>query len=348
MTTSIEDKIHMKSFISFTSPRQSGRRRLLVFFITGNPGLIEYYRTFLTHLYAIVSRSTSLQGVDLHVFGQSLGGFDTHQHEDAAHEDELPLGLEAQIQRVHHMLLDAVQSMRVSDGNSPVKVVLVGHSVGAYILLEILQRQQESRRQDKLQTQYVEIVGGICLFPTVTHIAQSRSGTKFGFFFTIPHVAFLAASLVKALTFWIPPQLLTALVSLVTQFPHGAAATTTAFIKSKWGIRQALHMAKDEIATITEDRWDEGLWGATVASSSPKTKLFFYFGENDHWVGDRTRDELIAARAYQTTRGDEWRPKMEIDQNGIPHGFCIKHSVPIAEKVKEYIVEILRVEQVMH
>ncbi|KAK5013236.1 hypothetical protein LTR16_003873, partial [Cryomyces antarcticus] len=235
--------------------------------------------------------------------------------------------------------------MRVSDGNSPVKVVLVGHSVGAYILLEILQRQQESRRQDKLQTQYVEIVGGICLFPTVTHIAQSRSGTKFGFFFTIPHVAFLAASLVKALTFWIPPQLLTALVSLVTQFPHGAAATTTAFIKSKWGIRQALHMAKDEIATITEDRWDEGLWGATVASSSPKTKLFFYFGENDHWVGDRTRDELIAARAYQTTRGDEWRPKMEIDQNGIPHGFCIKHSVPIAEKVKEYIVEILRVEQ---
>ncbi|TKA44528.1 hypothetical protein B0A49_12650, partial [Cryomyces minteri] len=279
MTT---DKIHMNSSSSFIPPRQSRRRRLLVFFITGNPGLIEYYRTFLTHLYAIVSRFTSLQGVDLHLFGQSLGGFGIHQHGDAAHEDELPLGLEAQIQRVHHTLLDAAQSMRISDGDRPVKVVLVGHSVGAYILLEILRLQQESRRQDKLQTQYVEIVGGI--------------------------------------------------LSLVTRFPHDAAATTAAFIKSKWGIRQALHMAKDEIATITEDRWDDELWGAAVASSSPKTKLFFYFGENDHWVADRTRDELIAARAYQTTRGEEWRPKMEIDQNNIPHGFCIKHSVPTAEK----------------
>jgi len=42
-------------------------------------------------------------------------------------------------------------------------------------------------------------------------------------------------------------------------------------------------MAKDEMETITEDRWDEDIWG--IEHEEPNTKreipkLVFYFGDN--------------------------------------------------------------------
>lgn len=81
-------------------------------------------------------------------------------------------------------------------------------------------------------------------------------------------------------------------------------------------------MAKDEMNEITEDRWDEDIWGAATESASPRLKLIFYFGKRDHWVADHTRDELIAARAYRDG-GEEWKPRMLIDEEGIPHSFPI-------------------------
>jgi len=42
------------------------------------------------------------------------------------------------------------------------------------------------------------------------------------------------------------------------------------------------HMAKDEMETITEDRWDEDIWGVEHEDVDHKyrvPKLVFYFGE---------------------------------------------------------------------
>ena len=79
---------------------------------------------------------------------------------------------------------------------------------------------------------------------------------------------------------------------------------------------------------ITEDRWDEDLWGAAERKEgSPRPKLVFYFGKDDHWVADHSRDELIAARAFQKGQLEGWRPKMLVDDEGIPHSFCISESV---------------------
>lgn len=80
--------------------------------------------------------------------------------------------------------------------------------------------------------------------------------------------------------------------------------------------------------TITADAWDDELWGISKAqgSDNDKTKLYFYFGTDDHWVANETRDELIAARAATGKTGDEDKPTMEIDTHGTPHGFCISKS----------------------
>ena len=99
------------------------------------------------------------------------------------------------------------------------------------------------------------------------------------------------------------------------------------------------HMAKHEMRTITGDKWDAGIWGSramppSYTNTPPRAKLYFFFGEDDHWVADETRDGLIQRYGRAMNHGfeeekdnekekDRWRSVMEIDQSGISHGFCL-------------------------
>lgn len=75
-----------------------------------------------------------------------------------------------------------------------IKVILIGHSVGAYIAMEILRRHRECIKQKGASADTggpgigasVNIVGGILLFPTVVDIAQSSSGRKLTVRFWLP------------------------------------------------------------------------------------------------------------------------------------------------------------------
>ncbi|KAI9818416.1 MAG: hypothetical protein M1827_000475 [Pycnora praestabilis] len=340
-----------------------------IFFITGNPGLISYYTTFLAHLSAILNtpspsqskldqylrgplRSQSQNPPKFHVFGASLAGFETSSH--LPH----PLSLQEQIQYTESRLHEYVRLQRAKlqedmDGSSsgPVKIILVGHSVGAYILLELLRRNSDHGMADR---NAMSMVGGVLLFPTVTHIAKSPLGLSVGKILQLPHFALIISTLVHILTSLVPRLLLYALVRLITRFPKEAATTTVDLITSPMGVRQALHMARDEMTTITADRWDTDIWGASTAPPSQThtapAKLVFHFGRQDHWVANHTRDELIAARGYREDEGGEeaerndWKPKMDIDDQEVPHGFCLerKHSLMVAEKVKGSVEEIVR------
>jgi hypothetical protein len=57
-------------------------------------------------------------------------------------------------------------------------------------------------------------------------------------------------------------------------------------------------------------------------------------------VADHTRDKLIAARGGEGDMKSS-KPVMLIDENGVDHGFCIRHSEIIAEKVKAWIEDIM-------
>lgn len=84
-----------------------------------------------------------------------------------------------------------------------VKVILIGHSVGAYIAMEILRRHREGIKQKGASADTggagigatMDIVGGILLFPTVVDIAQSSSGRKLTVRFCSLSTQFCAESL---------------------------------------------------------------------------------------------------------------------------------------------------------
>ena len=132
-----------------------------IFFITGNPGLIAYYTPFLSTLASLLSTtSTSPAPIRYRIRGHSLAGFTSTTSFPPS-----PYGLAQQISLAAANLTSFLAPPHRSDDNTQ-RTILIGHSVGAYILLELVRRSPRP------------ILGGILLFPTVTHIAQSPSGQK--------------------------------------------------------------------------------------------------------------------------------------------------------------------------
>jgi len=355
MATTLADSIQL--IASTTGTPSTKTKRCVIIFITGNPGLIEYYRTFLTHLHSVLNQSSGDKGKEgalFDVYGSSIPGFEI---EDVVEEERrlrwrriglegaAPFGLGSVIDGVERSVFNIAMKYvggGVGGAEEEPGVILVGHSLGAYIALEVIERHRRRLGKKVRMEGEPRIVGGIGLFPTIVNIGMSEKGRALSTLTKIPFFQTLAPLLITLFLALFPSAILSPLVRLITRMPPSAAATTTAFLKSPHGTNQALFMGKDEMETITADRFTSEIWGATHASPSgvPRPKLFFYFGKNDHWVAGKTRDELMKVRGSGGGT-EEWRPKMEIDKRGIPHGFCIRHNVPVAEKVVEYVREII-------
>jgi hypothetical protein len=174
-------------------------------------------------------------------------------------------------------------------------------------------------------------------------------------------------TIARILFYFAPIAILARLVGLITGMPLAGAEITAQFLQSKHGVRQALHMAKDELAQLTHDQWSDEFWSVHTpdnASSSaleraaggvaeatrshwagnstdnPHTQLHFYWGSNDHWVAQDTRDKIIATRARtEGKNGDERKPIMEIDCHGIGHAFCLSEfgNQVVAKKCGDWI-----------
>ncbi|KAF6237577.1 hypothetical protein HO173_004467 [Letharia columbiana] len=322
----------------------------LIYFLPGNPGLIQYYQPFLSRLNTLLSSSSTTESSRFHICGHTLRGFESAQDGKKTKAPRYPLGLEQQIESQEQLLYNHIKSHRERTGNNP-KVILMGHSVGCYILLELIQ-QHRGKIEGEGEEDF-DLIGGILLFPTITHIAKSPLGMVFGKILQLPYFPEIVGTIAKALSSLVPESFLHRLVKLVTRFPEYAATTTTSFIKSPMGVRQALHLAKDEMTKITDDQWDEEVWGAATSKGTnnrdtANSNLTFYWGKKDRWVATHTRDALIAARGHlsnsQTESGSEyWKPVMMVDNEGMPHDFCttLRNSHSVAGKVKGWVDGII-------
>lgn len=143
----------------------------IIFMITGNPGLISFYEPFLFTLHYLLSSSSISHSPRFHIYGHSLAGFGQTEGEIGE------VGLKAQIEHMEELLFKQVRCWGTNENDSPPKVILMGHSVGAYILLELISRHQESVETKGKED--FDLIGGILLFPTITHLAQSPQGMMY-------------------------------------------------------------------------------------------------------------------------------------------------------------------------
>ena len=179
---------------SISSSSRLNHSQITIYFITGNPGLIGYYHSFLSLLSSALSplSETSSDGVSFRIYGRSLAGFEVGSGTEHRDEEKDGIGcydLEDQILYAQRGLNEVVsrtpESNSKNAGQRPQnqKVILIGHSVGSYIAMEVLRRHRESQNEEG----NFDIIGGIMLFPTVIDIAKSPAGVKLTVSPPFPH-----------------------------------------------------------------------------------------------------------------------------------------------------------------
>lgn len=227
----------MAPVLEIHPPSDQDIDQYLIFFFTGNPGFIAYYKDFFETLHTLLQASTASSNKIFHLVGRSLAGFEDHDNP----LPNPPYSLDQESAIIRNFL----SKQRIPSGSRKDQhykgVILIGHSVGSYILLELL-RQSKLVSEDPADgdCRNINIVAGICLFPTVTHIAKSPSGLKISSLFRIPHFPRIASFVAKLLIFPLPRGLLRFIVRSVTGMPDAGVNTTMQFLESKKGIWQAL------------------------------------------------------------------------------------------------------------
>ncbi|KAG8533766.1 uncharacterized protein KY384_001507 [Bacidia gigantensis] len=316
----------------------------LIFFISGNPGLIYYYEPFLSKLQSLLSLS-SFSPAHFQIYGHSYKGFEISPHVDSISE---PAGLKQQIKHHEECLRGQVRKHQGEFPGKSLKVILVGHSVGSYVLLELIQRHKQMVQNDD-EVDDFDLIGGILLFPTIAEISQSNLGRIARLILPLPGFVGAVGVIARFVTSVLSESALNRVVQLATRFPEYAAKTTTAFLKSSMGVKQALHLARDEMRMI-KNEWDSELELGTILGKEGE----FVHGNvvirdankglQDRWVADHTRDNIIRAQKEQgQVRKEEYTTQSVIDDRGTRHDFCttLDSSDYVAGEVKNWIDDII-------
>ena len=169
--------------INYTTHLQSSgnaRKRVLIFFIPGNPGLVEYYRHFLQIIRKRLNDRVSHTGTQYYISGGSLAGFDVNpgSRKTPVTARGLPLSLDDEVDDVYARLQATVARLRLQhDIRGDLPVVVVGHSIGAYMVLETVAKWKKLAKQGPTN---MEITAGLCLFPTIFELFLSPTGRRVG------------------------------------------------------------------------------------------------------------------------------------------------------------------------
>jgi pimeloyl-ACP methyl ester carboxylesterase len=331
---------HTKHFILHSLPRTPATRLIgLVYFVPGNPGLVEYYDTFFQQLRDSLESDVRQGGdvVSLDVYGTSLAGFHDDDHEPFSASNP-PFTLEDQIEKIY-VDLGSKRPPEEEDKREPSStrhydfVIVMGHSVGSYIALEVFHRHMH----DPSRFPNLHLHHGILLFPTITHIAQSPSGKALNRLRTTPLLDKYAHTVASTAASFLPRSVVEFYCRTIMSFTPAAASATADFVGSRDGIWQALHMGKDEMRCIGEEKWAEALWEVPREAEAHRRKVpkfFFLFGKSDHWVDDVLRDEFLERRRVHGVReGPEYKRGMTevyVDELGrAKHAFCTREGKSI-------------------
>nr|POE78465.1 lipid droplet-associated hydrolase [Quercus suber] len=329
-------------------------RPLLLFFIPGNPGMIEYYRDYLSYLYALLRKQHP--HLNLHIYGTSLLGFEIHQPkpDDSVVTHPGPYDLEDQIahlsaklQRIATTISSAITTT-TTEHEPLLRTIIAGHSVGSWLTLELASRAlstSPSSPPSSYSSSSIEIQACVALFPTIYDLALSPRGRIAKPILLLPGVLLFLHYLVVLLTL-LPDALLHPLVALCASMPARGACVTTAFLRCRGGVYQALFLAKDELAVIGAERessWSEELWaGGGLGTGRRKApRLFFYWGASDGYIAPVVRARVIAARGMGA--GGSGKAVMVVDEHGTDHAFCVEAegNRHVASSTAEFLENIL-------
>lgn len=268
-----------------------GQRNRLIIFIPGNPGVLGVYHDFLVRILNLRpcnndnSRKTRIIAI-------GHNNFDHPDHVDYRAEERICIEetelnfVEREISHKydpHHIELQVINKIvilhRILKLYQNHELYFVGHSIGCYIILRLLQDRQISSIHN----------GSIFLNPALENLALTPKGTTINRIFSLK-LDLLMHSVAYVIDNLLPKQLKLSLTKLLCsdEFVKGSSVMVIESVMQlacQKTLSALIKMAKSELAVV-KDINEDSLIKPHV------DKLELVFAEKDHWVNETFRIKL--------------------------------------------------------
>lgn len=332
------------SFLKFSNPPKIIPPRLIIF-VPGNPGLLGMYHDFLLNLFRAANNCTTSEVLFfdsstnnnndvkpaekqfINILAIGHNNFDHPQHTNFKTEETIIIddGQMNFVERTlaskhanesHHMDLQVLNKTiilkRLLNGASnTARIVFVGHSIGSYIILRLLQERVFSTHHE----------GTILIHPALENLALTEKGSFFNqvFQYKLDYPLRAIAYLMDIL---IPKRIKQALAKYhfsteYMQHSSEIAVESLISIVSHKSLVALIEMAKSEFATVKNLDAD-----SLIGPHSNKLRLIYAI--NDHWVNTDNRKFL-----------QDRYPDLFIEEQPRMHAFVME-----PETVMDYAVKI--------
>ncbi|CAI9097636.1 OLC1v1034109C2 [Oldenlandia corymbosa var. corymbosa] len=264
-----------------------------VLFIPGNPGVVSFYTCFLESLYELLGGNATVTAIS-HV-----------SHTQKNWERGRLFSLQEQID--HKMTF-----MEQELGDNEVPIVLVGHSIGAHICLEMFKRSPEKVRYC------------VCLYPFLAINTKSSTQSIIRKIAASPLICAAVSSIVAffgILPIWASRFIVKS--SLGKLWSSSAVDALCTHVFQYHSIRNVLFMAMTEFKELAEaPDWD--------FIREKRRQFSFLFGLDDHW-GPLHLSEEIAKQVPDVV--------LEVERGGHTHAFSCTEagSLWVAKHVASWI-----------
>ncbi|OCT81290.1 lipid droplet-associated hydrolase [Xenopus laevis] len=272
--------------------------KVLVLVIPGNPGVVGFYRTFMQALYCGLDQQYPVWAISHAGHCSPPRGMDMTQ--DYSQMEDV-FGLNGQVEHKLSFLKAHVPAN--------IKLILIGHSIGCYIILEMMKRTAD-----------LKVLQSIMLFPTIERMAQSPQGK-------------IMTPLLCSLRyiFYMPLYLLSYLpenikMSLVRFILRGIKSVDEASIEACLNLfridcaANAMYMGSQEMVKVLERDND------TIKHNLQK--LIFYYGATDHWCPVQYYEEIKKAFPEGS---------ILLCEKGIRHAFVLDSSNEVASMIIDWL-----------
>ncbi|GAB2300745.1 hypothetical protein Dimus_034782 [Dionaea muscipula] len=267
--------------------------RFHVLFIPGNPGIVTFYKDFLESLYEELEGSASVTAI----------GHICQTSKDWEHGRRFSLQ-----EQIFHKL-DFIDHKLQS---KEVPIILVGHSIGSYISLEMFKRAPR------------KVIYCIGLYPFLAVNTNSSKQTAIRRLAQSP-ILCLVVSLMVAVLALLPIQQLKFIIqkSIGKSWSAASVEVACSHLVRYHTARNILFMARTEFAKLSETPdWD--------FMRAKQEKIAFLFGVDDHW-GPLSLFEEISKQVPSVA--------MSIEREGHTHSFSVTEvgSLWVAKHVASLI-----------
>ncbi|KAI3688044.1 hypothetical protein L1987_81750 [Smallanthus sonchifolius] len=250
--------------------------RLHILFVPGNPGVISFYTDFLESLYEQMGEAASITAI----------GHISHSEKDW--EQGKMFTLKEQIDHKINFIHQELQALEVP-------LILVGHSIGSYMSLEIFKRVPE------------KVAYFIALYPFLAVNAKSQQQSIINKFSRSRLQSNLISATVALLGF-----LPISASRFIAKNSLGKSWSTTAIDALCTGIlkyhtmRNVLYLAMTEFEELVKaPDWE--------FMRRKRHRIAFLYGDDDHWAPLYMHDEVVKQVPDAV---------VEVEKEGHTHSFC--------------------------